>query len=812
MHMENAKANMTRESWKSLERRLGAMFFFSGAAALVYQVLFAKQLALVFGSTATATLTVLATFLGGMAIGSLLGSRLAQKTHRPLALYAIIEMLIGVYCVLTPFLFALIQQMYVALAHGQAPDAPLLLVLRVVLGAAVLTLPTVLMGATLPILAQAMGGQSKRIGLNVAWLYFANTGGAALGALLTSYAVIPLLGVSKTTLLAAALNLLVALSAFNLSKRWAEFQATSSATTQSTDEDSGITSTLPEKAASVALLTLGLGGLLSLGLEVAYVHMLSIVAGNSVYAFGLMLATFLLGLAAGGESARRLLSKPHSDRLRLLTWALLGLSASTAASVWLWSEIPDYFGRVGQYHFTDSFWVREVIRGVVCGLLMIPPTIFIGAAYAFGMDIATAGGKKKPIVMLGLGAALNTLGNITGVLLFGFCLLPLFGGFDTIRIIACAALILSILVLVVTATRFKWRDTALFAGTAVVVVISPLAHLDYEAVGSGANVYFTPTNWGRVIAHAESIDGGLTTVTARDTTDGIVKTLLTNGKFQGMDAIHGEMQAQMGFALAALLHQDHRERALVIGYGTGVTSRVIHDAGFKQLDIAELSRDVIQLADAHFDKVNNRVTSSPGVHLNVTDGRNLLLLSSQQSGYDLICMEISSIWFAGAASLYNREFYSLARSRMAPDGVLEQWVQLHHLTPTDVLSVITSLRAEFRYVSLYVIGSQGILIATNSEEHKSPSAAAIQKLETVDTLQSIRSILSRPIASVANDMLLDAAGVDRFIKSVGIDGKLWLSTDDNLRLEYSTPKANVNDAQESYRTNILLLDQARAVH
>ena len=783
----------------SLERRLGVMFFVSGSAALAYQVLFAKQLALVFGSTSTATLTVLATFLGGMAIGSLLGSRLALKTNRPLVLYAIIEMLIAGYCVLTPFLFELIQQAYVALALGQTPDSPLLLGLRVAFGAAVLLVPTVLMGATLPVLAQALGAQSQRIGLNVAWLYFANTGGAAAGALLTSYAVIPMLGASQTTLVAAVLNLVVALGAIDLSKRW---KMTQDSTENKVAE---ILVNLPEKAAVAALLALCVGGVLSLGLEVVYVHMLSIVAGNSVYAFGLMLATFLLGLAGGGETARRLLSKPDSDRVRLLAWALLGLAASVAAGVWWWNDIPEYFANFTQYPAAESFSAREAIRGTVCALLMIPPTLFIGAAYAFGMDIATAASRAKPIAMLGFGAALNTLGNITGVLLFGFCLLPLFGGLISTQIIAFGALILAALVLVITATRVSRRDLALFSGTAGVVVMSLSAQLSYDVLSSGANVYFSPQQWGKVIEHAESIDGGLTTVTVSNTPDGSFKTLLTNGKFQGTDATKGEMQAQIGFALASLLHQDRRERALVIGYGTGVTSRVFHEAGFRHLDIAELSRDVVRLADTHFAKVNNRVSSAPGVQLHVTDGRNLLLLSSKQSGYDVVSIEITSIWFAGAASLYNREFYSLARSRMAQDGVLQQWLQLHRLAPTDLLSVMASLRAEFRYVSLYVMGGQGILIATNSAERKAPNSEAMHKLENSADLKTVRSILDRPISAIASDRLLDNAGIDRFIKTGGGDESLWWSTDDNLRLEYSTPKANVNDAQRSYQGNLMLL-------
>jgi spermidine synthase len=317
----------------------------------------------------------------------------------------------------------------------------------------------------------------------------------------------------------------------------------------------------------------------------------------------------------------------------------------------------------------------------------------------------------------------------------------------------------------------------------LIAVLALLVHgatmrLDYETLSSGANVYFSAQMWGKVVDHAESIDGGLTTVTRRETPPPAINTLLTNGKFQGNDAMGGEMQAQIGFALAPLLHQDQRGQALVIGYGTGATARVFHEAGFERVDIAELSGDVVRMADRHFSAVNASVSTRPGVKMHVTDGRNLLLLSDKQ--YDVVSIEISSIWFAGAASLYNKEFYELVRSRLAPGGVLQQWVQLHRLTPLDILSIIGTVRSEFQYVSIYMIGSQGIIVATNDAERAVPRSSAMELLRQTPGLAEVRRIAER-------------------------EPSLWWSTDDNLRLEYSTPRANVNDAEKTMRFNIHML-------
>ncbi|MDD5478650.1 MAG: fused MFS/spermidine synthase [Rhodoferax sp.] len=788
----------------SLTQRMGLMFFASGAAALIYQVLFAKELALVFGSTATATFTVLATFLGGMAIGSLLGGVLAARVTRPIAAYAMVELAIAGFCVLTPTLFAALQGAYVFLAADVPPASPTLVMLRVALGASVLLVPTVLMGITLPLLAQALNPSGHHLGGSVAWLYACNTAGAALGAILTSYLVIPLVGAHSTTLIAAMMNLLVALGALELAKRSAVMLELPTGVTAFGNHEINQSTQLGGRwVLAGAWLALGVGGVLSLGLEVVYVHLLSIVAGNSVYAFGLMLATFLVGLALGGEAGRRLLACAKADRAAWLALSQLGLAAAVALGAWGWDMIPAYFASFAGYPLVTSFQSREAVRAIVCALVMIPPTVCIGLSYTLAMDLATTATRRRGITMLGWSAAINTFGNIVGVLLFGFVLLPWLGGLITAKIIAVSAMCIA----AVVATSIASSQTQRWVGMSAVVVallvwLSP-TRLDYEMLSSGANVYFAPQNWGKVIDHAESIDGGLTTVTRSGDGEQKITTLLTNGKFQGNDASKGEVQAQIGFAALPLLHQDHRDNALVIGYGTGATSRVFHDAGFGHIDIAELSRDVVTLSDTYFPDINRRVSGLPGVQTHITDGRNFLLLTRRN--YDVISIEITSIWFAGAASLYNREFYQLARSKLRHDGVLQQWVQLHHMAPTDLLTIIGTLRSEFTYVSLYVVGGQGILIATNDAAKNKPSSHTITALDTLVRLQPVRELAGRTFANIADDLLLTPAQVDVFLNRVGIDQSLWISTDNNLRLEYSRPKANASPPDRSFQINMKLL-------
>jgi spermidine synthase len=341
------------------------------------------------------------------------------------------------------------------------------------------------------------------------------------------------------------------------------------------------------------------------------------------------------------------------------------------------------------------------------------------------------------------------------------------------------------------------------AAVAVLLALQP-ASFDYSALATGANVYFAAQQYGRVIDHAESADGGLTTVSEGRPVDGRPQlTLLTNGKFQGSNS--GEMAAQVGFAVAPLLHTPARERALVIGYGTGVSSRTLHQAGFAQLDIAELSADIVRMADRYFGEINGTVSRQPGVRLHITDGRNFLLLQPQ--AYDLVSMEITSIWFAGAGSLYNREFYQLVKKRLRPGGVLQQWLQLHHLAPLDLLYVLGSVRAEFSHVWLYHIGGQGIIVATN-DPARQPSAANFKRLEDTAEFAPLLKALHGSYATLAAMQVLDPRGTERLLASFGAPPSRWVSTDDNLYLEYATPKGNALSGEQSRDRNLELLRSA----
>lgn len=782
------------------------MFVLSGCVGLIYEVLFSKSLALTFGSTSMAAYTVLATYMGGMAIGYWIGGRMPTNKGNALRYYAFCELGIGLYCLATPAIFDLVRQIYVIAASGIAPEAPQLTLFRMSLGGFALLPPTILMGMTLPILARFFKEREESLGQSVAALYGANTLGAAMGALMAGYWIIPSLGVFRTTLVAALVNILVAAVALHLSQQLKPLEKTSpTASMQGLISNLGVRAD-DKRLGLFALTLLAVGGFITLALKVLYIHLLAVVAGNSTYAFSLMLFTFLIGLGLGAAGIGYVM-RWYRDPPNLLAWLEIGLAVSVLLGIFQWSELPDYFASFADYPLVKGFGAREVVRGAVCFVTMLPPALLTGAIYPVAMECIGQAYPGTQVQKLGLAAAVNTLGNIAGVLVAGFILLPRLGAMHSLQLLATLSLFLSVMAIFMFSQAprlFRWVPVFLVLP---VFALQPDS-FDYDKLSSGANVYFMPQGFGRVVDRAESADGGLTSVTLRDPQqDGAtVLTLLTNGKFQGNNALGGEMMAQAGFALAPLLHTPFRERALVIGLGTGVSARTLHDAGFASLDIVDLSADIVHMATKHFGRVNLGVTKKKGVEIHITDGRNFLML--QPDKYDVISMEVSSIWFAGAASLYNQEFYRLAKQRLVDRGVLQQWIQLHHITPVDILYILGSVRAEFRYIWLYVIGGQGMIIASNTLD-AAPSVANTQLLEQTESLDELLKLFEKRTESLLDALVLSPDTTDAFLGSFKVSPSFWISTDDNLFLEYSTPKGNVLDSVASYTRNLEFIKNKR---
>ncbi|WP_437619360.1 fused MFS/spermidine synthase [Sorangium sp. So ce1151] len=811
---------------------VAALFFVSGATGLLYEVAFSKLLAYVFGATAYAVSTVLAAFMGGLALGAHLGGRHAAAARRPLVVYGALEAIVGAICAVSPFLFEALTSAYVAVARAAPDSLALLTAARAALTALVVVVPTVAMGATLPVLSRILRADAAPDGgapasehdpaRRLAALYAINTAGGAAGALSGAYVVLPHLGIRGTLWSAAIANLALGAVAIFAGLRGPvpgpsaspdapdARAAAGSPDAPEARSAAGSSAAVPDAAGARSpgarspggplpagsrraeppfLLTLAFAsGFLVFAAEVVETHLLALLIGNSAYAFGLMLAVFLVCLAAGAARSPAL-ARRHGEGA--LWRGLVATALSLAATIPLWDQLPRIFAFAGKH--VDGWAGREACRALAALAILALPTLCMGTT--FPLLLGRAAAHADVAARVGKLTSANTLGTIAGSIITGYLILPALGSERALLAIALAFALTAVL----AATRARAelpRALALAAAAAALAALSP--RWDMARLTSGANVYFAMgPRPERIDFVREDVHGGVTTVAHLAG----VTTMYTNGKFQGDDG--PEMTAQRRFAHFPSLFVRDPRAALVIGLGTGTTTGTIAAYPFERIDVAEISPAIVEASRRFFAGPSLRALDDPRVRLSLNDGRNELLVA--QDRYDLIAIELTSVWFAGAASLYSREFYELARSRLADGGVLQQWVQLHHIRRRELAVVVRTMRSAFPHVALFVGGAQGILVASAA-----PLVASEARLAGLDARPELQATLAGArLEDLLGNLMASGEDLDRFIADAAEDGGPILSTDDNLYLEYATPKGNVLPYGASLDATLALLERYR---
>jgi spermidine synthase len=777
------------------------VFILSGISALIYQVYFMKKISLIFGSTALAVTTVLAAYMFGLAAGSFIGGRIADRARSPIKVYAYAELLVGILLLVSPALFNMLESLYVSIGKNGNLSLLNLTFIRVLFSLPVILLPTIAMGTTLPLLTKYLTTGMENVTGNISRLYSANIVGAALGTFLATYVLLPNFGMITTITIAILINLVIALVVLRQGKRFPVLPAQPIAPVSLEAAEPSWHLPAPKTMNVVLIVSALVLGFVSFAGEVLWTHLLAMVIGNSVYAFGVMLIAVLLGLAIGGYVAGRL----RIDQRRKLAvvaamqFVLAGLFLS---QLLVWDKIPVYMQHL--WVTAGTFPEREFVRFTISFVLLILPTLAVGLTFPllaalYANNLKTLGSR------IGRISFFNTLGNIIGTLAMGFLLLPLLGSFRAAVLIAVIAAANGFLLFAAWPGKRKMALAgSLLAFFAAAVLWLP--PWDLTNLSLGTNVYFARQHMGQVIDSWEERDGGFTTITEERMPAQEKKkiTLWTNGKFQGDNL--PEMEAQFRFPLYPILFNRRQDRALIIGLGTGVSGRVVQQSGFREIEVAEISPGIAAAARKYFSRENGYLLDQKNVALKLEDGRNLLLLNRKP--YDLITMEISSVWFAGAASLYSVEFYELAKKNLAADGIFQQWVQLHHISPYDVLVTIATVRYVFPHVRLFFGGSQGVIVASQQ-----PLQIPFEKLLAYNGDQQSAFIKNispfQNVFCLLGEQLLGEQGINAFLaaylKKFACGLKELTSNDNNMFLEYSTPQGNVKSYRETLRENLLTL-------
>ncbi len=674
------------------------LFFLSGAAALIYEVLWARQLGLVFGATTHAASAVLAAYMLGLALGAVLGGRWADRAPNPLRLYGLLEAGIGAAGLALPWAIARLPALYAPLAGREDGMGAGLALLRFVLALALLLLPTLLMGATFPALVRVLGTAGAR---SLGRLYAANTLGAVAGTLAAGYVFIAWLGVSGTGALAASINLGVALVALLLAGRSRD-QGGLPADARDLEPPPGPASG-PGFPATVPLALLALSGLTTLGTEVLWTRILVFPLWSTTYAFATMLAAFLAGLALGGALAARWLAAARRP-WAVLPWLLGLLGLALLVPVAAIGPANMGFTALQNWALGDRP-LSMAVHIVAVFLLLLPQTVLAGAAYPLLLGAAAAGTRQIG-AGVGRGLLVNTVGAAAGATAAAHWGIPALGILPTFAGLAVLWVALGIL-LGLRARAGSWARALTSAAAAILLAAlawGPLAAARPHPFDDLPHLFPRGT---RVLAYRE---GAESTVTVLELAGGY-RGIWING-FEASGA-RGGLYAYMRLMahLPLLLHPDPKD-ALVISFGMGATAGAAARHPLAHLDLVDLDPEVFAMAD-HFAAINRQVLRDPRVRTIVNDGRNFVALTRRR--YDVITLEPMPPTFAGMVNLYSREFYAAARARLRPGGIMCQWVPFHLMSLDESLDVLRTFIEVFPQSSLWVHRGSGFVIGMAGE-------------------------------------------------------------------------------------------------
>ncbi len=751
-------------------------FFLSGSAGLIYQVAWTKALGLVFGHTVYAIATVLAVFMGGLAAGSAFLGRWGERHARPVALYGWIELWIAATGALSLLGINAVRALYLAAYQVAAGSMPILVALRFLASFLVLFLPTFLMGGTLPILTRGLTRSSAELGGRLGRLYWVNTAGAVVGALAAGFLLLPVIGLRATVLLAVGLNALAGCLALVVGGSPGEGHAAS---------DKGAQARAPAAIPQFLLVSFALVGASAMAYEIAWSRLLATTLGSSTYAFTVMLATFLAGIALGSRLFEIWVARGREVSLKTFstTQTLTGLAA--IVFLVLFNQLPAIlWAMITATHRTFAGLV--LAQFATCALAMLPAAIVFG--FNFPLVTLLIARRREPdgssSDAVGRACAANTVGAILGALAAGFWLVPLLGSFRLVAMTAAVNLGLAVFLLA-RQTPPRAIELAGNAALVLIVAVGGWFGVFYDQAAANFNVitnrglYPPALRLNEVVRMTDLLfaEDGLNASIAVVQSENSLG-LRTNGK---VDASTGDRVTQLMLGHVGMVFHQAPRKVLVIGFGSGMTvSAVARYPEVLQIDCVEIEPAVLHAA-RYLDPLNRGVLRDPRLHIIIDDARNFLFTTPNK--YDLIISEPSNPWIAGVASLFTDEFFRQARARLAPGGLLAQWVQTYSIFPEDWKMVLGTIARQFPQVTVWRGNRSDVVLLAQSER----GPLSLDRLRRLWPVPSLREDyeaigLRRPEGLIAMH-LLDDSDLRR------LTGNASRNTDDLTRLEYRAPLA-----------------------
>lgn len=751
---QSRTTSVSEESWGPAALIVGTLLFLSGTAALIYQILWTRQLTLIVGVEVYSITIAVSAFFAGLAGGGAVFGRWSDRITRPLQLYAALEISVALLGIAATLILANAAAPFVFLQSKIGPLAWLLPFLLV-------GIPAFLMGGTLPVVVRAFTAAGSRVARAGGVFYAANTAGGIAGALLSAFLLIAWLGVRGTAFAAAALNLTAGVAAFILDR----------ISQHPRSSYPSLPKTTFSKEAKIALALYAVAGGIALGYEVVWSQAIVQFMSTRVFAFSVVLATYLLGLVLGSALYARM-----ADRARD-AWGVFGLLISAAglialleiACLGLWQLKAQAWAGDFAFSTTGNEFARMCALFAVAALgIVFLPTILLGAAFPAALRLIA--GTEKTGRDVGAVVALNTAGGILGTLLTGFLLIPALGLVRTLSLLAIAAALVGAFTVLLGSTvnrRMQWA--VLSVGLAAIVtglLTSPdrLARLLLTTRGGGELVFYQE---GR---------GATVAVAQQQSSDNVFRRLYIQGVSNSGDTLPSMRYMRLQALLPLLIHRGQPQSALVIGFGTGITTgALLRYPNLEKRVCAELLPAVVRAGDLFPE--NYTAAHDARVEIRIRDGRQELLRNPEK--YDLITLEPPPPSAEGVVNLYSRDFYALAAKRLAPNGLFAQWLPIATQNDEDTRSLVRSFLDIFPYATLWTTEMHEMLLVGSNAPIELDAREITTRFADPGVTTTLSAVGVHSPAALLATYVTGRDGLDRYAANA------LPVTDDQPRIEYA---------------------------
>jgi len=768
---------------------LGVCFLVSGATSLLLEVAWSKELSYVLGNTLYAVSTVVAAFMAGLGIGSVLAGRHAERFANPIRTYAVLQLAIAACGIGLVHVLRGTDPLFAALYRALAAAPGAFLLARFAVVFLLLLVPTTLMGMTLPVIVGAFSRRERTYDDLAGLLYGVNTVGAVAGTLLGGFLILPGLGLWKSCLLAGLLDGAVALIAILLARRVGTISDVRAAGDARRDRARpGWTGTQWWIASLY-----GISGLVALLLEVAWFRLLSLTLGPSVYAFAAMLGVYLAGVGLGSAIFASPVARARRPGLQIMAGLESLLGAVSLAQLLLYNALPGLFmhlfrsmaGSLGTGGFAPSFLL-------VSGLVVFLPCLIMGALFPAAVRaVREAGRELTPEGHVGRLYMLNTAGGITGSLLTGFWLIPTIGVWNTLILAGLASVVIGALLILRAPTiagrpRTGYIAATIAAGVALAIV-APAWDVQLYNLGLYQHAYGPGDAAEQMPADEEMIyfrDGINAPVAVYRTTGNV--TLYVSGKpdasMGGPDLFTQLLNGHLPVSFCA-----HPKRVAMVGYGSGMTAAgILAHPEVERLDVIEIEQAVLD-ASPYFAPINGNPERDPRTRLLLEDGRIHLKYADQ--AYDVITSEPSNPWMAGIANLFTADFYRSVRSRLTPGGIFAQWIQEYDISEETFRAILGGLQDAFPHVILFRTAPGDFMVMASDRPISIPWDSFRARFERASAGGTYRRIGIRHPLQLGFFFQGPEAALRELTR-----GTRQRNTDDNVWLEYRLPRELMSHA------------------